>query len=39
MSEDRKIGVGAGIMMIRDGKILLGKRNEDSEKADSELHG
>lgn len=25
--------------MIRDGKVLLGRRHEDPEKADSELHG
>ncbi|MBW2966521.1 NUDIX domain-containing protein [Candidatus Woesearchaeota archaeon] len=37
MSE--KVGVGIGIMILRDGKILLGKRHEDPEKADSELHG
>ena len=37
--EDKKIGVGVGVMMLRGGKILLGKRHEDSEKADSELKG
>ena len=26
-------------MMIKDGKILLGRRHEDPNKADSELHG
>jgi ADP-ribose pyrophosphatase YjhB (NUDIX family) len=33
------IGVGFGVMMMKDGKILLGKRHEDPEKADSELNG
>lgn len=31
--------VGVGIMFIKDGKVLLGKRHETPEKADSELHG
>jgi len=26
-------------MILKDNKVLLGKRNDDSEKADSELHG
>jgi len=34
-----KVGVGIGIMILKDSKILLGKRHEDPEKADSELHG
>ena len=34
-----KVGVGIGIMILRDNKILLGKRHEDPEKADSALHG
>ena len=33
------MGVGIGIMILKDGKVLLGKRNEDPEKADSLLHG
>lgn len=36
---DKKVGVGFGVMVLRDNKILLGKRHEDPEKADSELHG
>jgi len=36
---DKKIGVGFGVMMLREGKILLGRRHEDPDKADSELHG
>lgn len=40
MSEqDKKVRVGFGVMMMRGGKILLGKRHEDPEKADSELNG
>jgi len=39
MADDKKIGIGLGVMMLREGKVLLGKRHEDSEKADSELHG
>ena len=32
-------GVGIGVMILRNNKVLLGKRHEDPEKADSELHG
>lgn len=28
-----------GIMLVKDGKILLGRRHSDPDKADSELHG
>lgn len=31
--------VGVGVMILKDDKVLLGKRHEDPEKADSELHG
>ena len=31
--------VGFGIMVLKDNKILLGKRNDDAEKASSQLHG
>ena len=34
-----KPGVGFGIMVLKDGKVLLGKRNDDAEKASSLLHG
>lgn len=37
--ENKKPGVGVGIMILRDNKVLLGKRHEDPDKADSELHG
>ena len=36
---DKKVGVGFGVMVLKDNKVLLGKRHEDPEKADSELHG
>ena len=39
MEQAKKIGVGCGVMILKDGKILLGKRHDDKEKADSELHG
>jgi 8-oxo-dGTP diphosphatase len=31
--------VGVGVMLLKNGKVLLGKRHSDPEKADSELHG
>ncbi|MDH3382157.1 MAG: NUDIX domain-containing protein, partial [Flavobacteriaceae bacterium] len=34
-----KVGAGIGIMILKDRKILLGKRHDDPEKADSALHG
>jgi len=39
MIEKQKPGVGFGVMIIKDGKILLGKRHEDPEKASSLLNG
>lgn len=36
---NKKIGVGIGVLLIKNGKILLGLRNSDPGKADSELHG
>jgi len=39
MTEEKKIGIEFGIMVVRAGKVLLGKRNESPETADSELHG
>lgn len=38
MSE-RKIGVGVGVMILREGKVLLGQRHPNKEKASSELQG
>ena len=37
--EEKKVGVGFGVMLLRNRKILLGKRNEDPKKASSELKG
>jgi ADP-ribose pyrophosphatase YjhB (NUDIX family) len=36
---EQKVGVGFGVLMLREGKILLGKRNDDPVKADSALRG
>ncbi|MFH1505691.1 MAG: NUDIX domain-containing protein, partial [archaeon] len=33
------MGMGFGIMILKDNKILLGKRHDNPEKADSLLHG
>jgi len=35
----KRPGTGFGVMILKNGKILLGKRNEDPNKAESELHG
>jgi len=34
-----KVGIGVGVLIIKNGKVLLGLRNPDPKKADSELHG
>lgn len=39
MNTITKIGVGVGVMIMRDGKVLLGLRNPNKEKASSELQG
>ena len=40
MSEKPKmVRAGIGIMVLKDGKVLMGKRHDDAEKADSCLHG
>ncbi len=31
----KKVGAGLGVILIKDGKILLGKRHPDPDKADS----
>ena len=38
-SHEKKVGVGVGVILVKDGKVLLGKRHSDPEKADSELQG
>lgn len=35
IKEKKKIGAGLGVILIKNGKILLGKRNPDPKKADS----
>ena len=39
MPDKKRPGVGFGIMVLKDNKVLLGKRHDDPEKADSALHG
>lgn len=34
-----KVRAGFGVMLVRNGKVLLGKRHENPNKADSELRG
>lgn len=36
---ERKVGVGFGVAVIRDERVLLGRRHDDPRKAGSELHG
>ena len=38
VEETKHVRVGFGIMVVRAGKVLLGKRGEDPAKADTELH-
>jgi len=35
----KKVGVGFGVLILKNNKILLGKRHEDPEKASSLLNG
>ncbi len=37
--EKQRPKVGVGVMIFKDNKILLGKRNDDALKASSDLHG
>lgn len=39
MEEQKRVGVGFGVMILKDNRILLGKRHEDPEKASSLLNG
>jgi len=34
-----KIGVGVGVVLLKEGKVLLGLRHPDSQKAKNDLHG
>jgi len=36
---NKKIGVGFGVMILKDNKVLLGHRHEDAKSASSDLHG
>ena len=35
----KAVGVGVGVMLLRDERALVGKRHEDAKKASSLLHG
>jgi len=39
MADEKRIGVGFGVIIVRNGKVLLGKRHEDPAKASSMLNG
>ncbi len=39
IEEKKRVGVGFGVMLLKDNKVLLGHRHIDPKKADSELHG
>lgn len=39
MIENNKVGVGFGVMLLKNNQVLLGQRHQDPAKADSELHG
>lgn len=39
MQNKPRPGAGLGVMVFKEGKILLGRRNSDPEKASSLLHG
>lgn len=39
MSDNKKVGVGFGVMVLKEGKVLLGRRHDNPEKASSLLHG
>ena len=39
MEEKKKLGVGFGIMVLKDNKLLLGRRHDNPEKASSLLDG
>lgn len=38
-NSNKKPGVGVGVMILSNNKVLLGKRHDDPNKADSLLHG
>ena len=36
---NKNVRVGFGVMILKDDRVLLGKRHDDAGKADSALHG
>lgn len=36
---NKRPGVGVGVIILKNNKVLLGKRNDNPDKADSLLHG
>lgn len=34
----KKMGIGVGVLILKDNKILLGLRNSDEKIADSDMH-
>jgi len=39
MNKEERVGVGVGILLLRNNMVLLGKRHDDPEKASSLLNG
>lgn len=39
METNRKMGIGFGVMILKDNKVLLGQRHVDPEKASSLMNG
>ena len=39
MEQQKRVGIGFGVIILKDNKVLLGKRHEDPEKASSLLKG
>jgi 8-oxo-dGTP diphosphatase len=37
--QNKKMGIGFGVMILKDGKVLLGQRHFDAVKADGAMHG
>lgn len=37
--EKKRVGVGFGVILLKNGVVLLGRRHADPSKAGSELHG
>lgn len=39
MQNNKRVGAGFGAVLLKDGRVLLGKRHDDPVKASSMLHG